>query len=585
VSNVNEGCLEVEGTSLTRRGFLTGAAITAIAAGSGMLTGCSKGKEAPAEDSGSDAVEPIVSEADDIAPVEVPAEWDEEHDIIVVGSGGGLFGAVRAAELGAKVCCVEKSASVGGASKESSIFAVSGTKVQLAAGLPDISAMMIQGALGKQTAGAGNEKLIINIGMNATRTMDWVSDLGLELEPTTTGGPQGGMTGVSPAGKEIDGLAARTNIYAYTFLQEQLASMGGTLKLNTKMTALVKDGDAIVGIQVDDENGEIKYLKASKGVLLAAGGMCSNRDMLEKYVPSVFRRVKCSSAGTQDSGESIRMGLGAGAELGGYDSYQAFDGGLNDVPWDYYLYNGDIQLARQAWLGIDVRGNRVPYYTSVAQYGTQAALYQSLPGSQKYCIFDSHYEEYAPEFDQECCRHLIVPTMPDIERVPEALIERDWKLGAQRGIEAGRIKKADTVEELAEMLGLDVGIVRKAVDDWNTEVAAGAESIAGIPGSWLHPVADAPFYGVAIGSIVFSTQTGLLVNENRQVISKKGTVIPGLYASGCNAGGACGPDVSYGLAKEPQGGVCYAATTAFMAGEHIMGALPAFQMPAFLLQA
>ena len=444
--------------------------------------------------------------------------------------------------------------------------------------------MMIQGSLAKQTPGAGNEKSIINIGMTATRTMDWVSDLGLELEPTTTGGPQGGMTGVSPAGKELDGLAARTNIYAYTFLEEQLKAMGGTLKLNTKMIGLVKDGDAIVGIQVDDENGEVKHLKANKGVILAAGGMCSNREMLAKYVPSAYYRVKCSSAGTQDSGESIRMGLGAGAELGGFDSYQAFDGGINDVPWDYYLYNGDIQLARQAWLGIDSRGNRVPYYTSVAKYGAQGTLYQNLPGSQKYCIFDSHYEEYAESFDQECCRHLIVPTMPDIDRIPEALIEHDWKLGAQRGIEAGRIKKADTLEELAELLGLDAGIVTAAVEKWNADVAAGPESLDGIPGAWLHPVADGPFYGVAIGSIMFSTQTGLLVNENMQVISTKGTVIPGLYAAGSNAGGQCGPDASYGLCLEPQGGVCYAATTAFMAGEHVMGALPEFKMPEFLLQ-
>ncbi len=580
------GSSTMEIGGLTRRGFLTGAAVTAVAAmGAGMLTGCGQGKPSDESEGAGAGAAPSSTEAEDIEPVAVPAAWDEEFDVVVVGSGGGLFGAVRAAELGASVCCVEKSASVGGASKESSIFAVSGTKVQTAAGLPDISALMIQAALANQTAGAGNEKSIINIGMTATRAMDWVSDLGLELEPTTTGGPQGGVTGVSPAGKELDGLAARTNIYAYTFLEEQLAAMGGTLKLNTKMTGLVKDGDAIVGIQVDDENGETKHLRASKGVILAAGGMCSNRDMLAKYVPSAYNRVKCSSAGTQDSGESIRMGLGAGAQLGGYDSYQAFDGGLNDVPWDYYLYNGDIQLARQAWLGIDARGNRVPYYTSVANYSDQAVLYQNLPGSQKYCIFDSHYAEYAPTFMQECCRRLIVPTMPDIDRVPEALIEHDWQLGAQRGIDEGRIKVADTLEELAELLGLDAGIVTAAVERWNADVAATPESLDGIPGEWLHPVVDGPFYGVAVGSIMFSTQTGLLVNENMQVVSAKGTVIPGLYASGSNAGGQCGPDASYGKCLQPQGGVCYAATTAFMAGEHVMGALPEFQMPEFLLQA
>lgn len=574
---------------LSRRGFLAGAAasVTAVAS-AGALAGCGQGKSADdAASAGNGGSSPAVggaTSADDVAdipPVEVPASWDEEYDVVVVGSGGGLFGAVRAAELGAKVCCVEKSASVGGASKESSIFACSGTKVQLAAGLPDISMLMIQGSLGKQVSGTGNEKNIVNIGMNAARTMDWVSDLGLELEPTTTGGPQGGMTGVSPAGKELDGLAARTNIYAYTFLEEQLGKFGGTMRLNTKMTALVKDGDAVVGIQVSDENNETKHLKASKGVILAAGGMCSNRDMLAKYVPSAYGRVKCSSAGTQDSGEVIRMGLGAGAQQGGFDSFQSFDGGLNGVPWDYYLYNGDIQLARQAWCSIDMRGNFVPYYTSVAQYGNQAELYQSLPGAQKYCLFDSDYERYAETFDQECCRHLIVPTMPDIDRIPEALIEHDWKLGAQRGIDEGRIVKADTLAELASKLGLDAGIVEDAVARWNAEVAQKPESFNGVPGAWLTPVEKAPFYGVAVGGIMFSTHVGLLTNENMQVYATDGTLMEGLYAAGCTIGGNCGPDGSYGLAKEPNGGVCYAATTAFMAAEQIMGALPAFVMPEF----
>lgn len=571
---------------MSRRSFLTGSAAVMALAGAGALTGCGQGKTRDdGESLSSTGEEAAASEADNIEPVAVPAQWDGEYDVIVVGSGGGLFGAVRAAELGANVLCVEKSASVGGASKESSIFAVSGTKVQTEAGLPDITAMMVKGTLAKQTAGVARTKAIVNVGETAKRTIDWVSDLGLELEPTTTGGPQGGMTGVSPAGKELDGLAARTNIYAFTFLEDKLKELGGTMMLSTKMTGLVKDGDAVVGIQVDDPDGAVKHFKAEKGVLLATGGMCSNRDMLQRYIPSAYYRVKCSSAGTQDTGEGIRMGLGAGAQLGGFDSYQAFDGGLDGAPWDYYLYNGDVQLARQAWLTIDVTGQRVIYYPDVANYALQGSTLQSCPGATAYRIFDSHYEEYAPTFDQQCCRHLIVPTMPDIDRIPEALIEHDWKLGAKRGIEEGRIKKADSIEALADELGLDPAMVTAAVKKWNEDVAAGPESLDGIPGAWLHPIEDGPFYGVPIGSIMFSSQVGMLTDENMQVISEKGTVIPGLYASGSAMGGLCGPDSSYAICKQPQGGVAFAATTSFIAGEHLMGASPEFTMPQYLLEA
>ncbi len=571
--------------SVSRRSFLTGAATLAAVVGAGALTGCGQGKSRE-EDAGElpDSGETVATsnEAENIEPVSVPTSWDGEYDVIVVGSGGGLFAAVRASELGAKVLCVEKSASVGGASKESSIFAVSGTKVQQEAGLPDITALMVQGSMAKQTIGAARTQSIVRVGTTATRTMDWVSDLGLELEPTTTGGPQGGMTGVSPKGKELDGLAARTNIYAFTFLEDKLKELGGELMLNTKVTALVKDGDAVVGIQADDADGQIRHYKAGKGVLLASGGMCANRDMLQKYVPSAYHRVKCSSAGTQDTGECIRMGFGAGAQLGGFDSYQAFDGGLNDLPWDYYLYNGDIQLARQAWLTFDTSGQRVTYYPEVSNYALQGSTLQSCPGAQAFRIFDSHYEEYAPTFDQQCCRHLIVPTMPDIDRIPEAMIEHDWKEGAKRGIAEGRIKQADTLEELASQLGLDPSIVTSNVDQWNEQVAASPENVDGIPAAWLHPIQDPPFYGVAIGSIMFSTQTGLLTNDEMQVIGTNGALIPGLFASGSTIGGLCGPDSSYAVCKQPQGGVAFAATTSFIAAEAMMGVLPDFVMPEFM---
>ncbi len=582
-SNIKEKALE---GGVSRRSFLTGAAAVAAIVGAGALTGCGQGKTRD-EDSGAlpdSGTIATASEADNIEPVSAPSSWDGDYDIIVVGSGGGLFAAVHACELGAKVLCIEKSASVGGASKESSIFAVSGTKAQLDAGLPDITALMVQGSLAKQTAGAARTQSIVRVGTTAARTMDWISDLGLELEPTTTGGPQGGMTGVSPKGKELDGLAARTNIYAFTFLQDKLAELGGELMLNTKVTALVNDGDAIIGVQADDADGQVRHYRASKGVLLASGGMCANRDMLQRYVPSAYYRVKCSSAGTQDSGEGIRMGLGAGAQLGGFDSYQAFDGGLNDLPWDYYLYNGDIQLARQGWLTFDVSGQRVTYYPDVANYALQGHTLQSCPGAQAFRVFDSHYEEYAPTFDQQCCRHLIVPTMPDIDRIPEAMMEHDWKLGAKRGIAEGRIKQADTLEELADLLGLERSIVVDNVAQWNEQVAASPESLDGIPGAWLHPIQDPPYYGVAVGSVMFSTQTGLLTNDEMQVISESGAPISGLYASGSTIGGLCGPDSSYAICKQPQGGVAFAATTSFIAAEAMMGELPAFTMPEFMTQ-
>lgn len=557
-------------STLTRRNLIAGTAALAGAAAVGCLPAVLPVQaRAAAQD----------DPASDIAPVAVPTTWDGTYDVIVVGSGGGLFAAVRAQQLGATTLCIEKMPGVGGASAESSIFAVTGTKTQLEAGLPDIGELMLQSFIGRQVPDTPNLATVCNVFANSARTVDWMADLGFAWEPTTTGGPQGGVTGVSPKDAELGGCAERANISVYGFLADKFIDLGGALMLSCALTALVQDADgAVVGVQVETSEGATAFFKAEKGVVLAAGGMGAEPAMLAKYVPSAHARALCSSSGPQDSGEAIRMGLGAGAAFTGFDSYQSFDGGIAGVPWNYYLYSGDLQLARQAWLSFDLTGKRHAYYTNVAEYGRQARLLNSLPGGVAYRIWDANYDEYASAMDQQCCRKLIVPDMPVVDRC----VENDWRIGFQRGLDNGYIKQADTFEELADLLGLDRDIVIGAVEDFNALVASGAEDPCGIPAAWLHPVAEPPFYGCVFGSCLFSTHAGLYTNECMQVISKRGPVIPGLYAAGCTMGGCNGPDSSYGMGQNVNGGVAFAATTAFMAAEHIMGVLPPYEPPTFL---
>lgn len=56
------------------------------------------------------------------------------------------------------------------------------------------------------------------------------------------------------------------------------------------------------------------------------------------------------------------MGLDAGAAIAGLDRTFCFDGGVERGTWGYYLYKGDIQLARRPWRLVNIKGDRVPYY-------------------------------------------------------------------------------------------------------------------------------------------------------------------------------------------------------------------------------
>jgi hypothetical protein len=348
-------------------------------------------------------------------------------------------------------------------------------------------------------------------------------------------------------------------------LEENAHQAGVDVKLRCPCLALVQEGNRVVGIKAEEADTEI-FLKARKGVILTGGGMGYNLDLLEQYHPTAYMYAVQGGPFPSHTGECFRMGIGIGGDVSGFNSFSCWEGGLDeywglgDGSYFHYFYNGAKQVIQSPWLMIDRAGNRLPYYLSnfnmgVLQPGydldtytmgdlSSAAAWMSAPGHRAYVIFDSNYAASLEEHEKTILgmdesRAVI---RDDGRLIENSYVTTDWEGEFLAAVDRGAIQKADTLEELAESLGLDTDKLVAAVEHWNELCEQGEDTDLAIPylPEWLIPLDNPPYYGAAEGGVIGKTLGGLRVNAKMQVMNTEGNPVPGLYAGWTTAGGLGG---------------------------------------------
>jgi len=484
---------------------------------------------------------------------------------VVGGGGGGLVAAIMAAEKGNSVVLVEKMEATGGASQHATLFQAQGARAQLEAGIPFEEEAVLQEYIAISNYSV-DPWLLRTIMRKSAETANWMEDQGVEWKI---------MWGyLCPAGVDQTGTTAlgmkEVTDRLFAVAQEQ----GVEFLLKTGVSALVRDDDRIVGVQAETMEGESLYVKGRKAVILAAGGFSNNREMLKKYCPTAYDGAAAAFGMPCDTGEAVRMGIGAGADMTGLDSFSGFCGGIPYAemglgPYHTYLYRGDVQLARQPWLFLNKACERfMSEDQSGIQWHSRQVELASQPGHRGYAIFDSKYERIMDGnlFNSVDCKMPLRPDLPGVERIPETLAPHDWQVAAQEAIEKGAIKQADTLEDLARELELDPVKFAKAVELYNGYCAQGQDPDFGKPAELLIPVQDPPFYGIPVSGLIEATKCGLRVNTQMQVLDKDCNIIPGLYAVFHTAGGANGENSMFWLSVVASVGLSY--TGGYIAGEN-----------------
>ncbi|MBR1758799.1 MAG: FAD-binding protein [Lachnospiraceae bacterium] len=500
-----------------------------------------------------------LGEAPEIADKDITETIDTE--VVVVGCGtGGWIAAMSAAEAGAKVLVVEKRENPTGIRED--IGAID-SKIQIEeiAKYPELKIDKMEALQDLVRYGAGYvDSNLIKVWINESAEMvDWLTDL-MESTGDWYMSLEGGVGNVNDPGRDkayatghsphkTEEGAKKEDLSTNSTFRDYCDKYGVEWKLSTALVKLVQDdAGKVTGLIAQDVNDE-HYIKinASKGVIMTAGGYATNTQMMQALQPQTLAMKANFRIGSVCDGSGIKAMMWAGAALHPIHASMMFNRCcvLPTETAGYETTGEWFWFGEQPFLKVNLNGERFCNESGPYEFMLHSMYMQPY---HTYCdIFDANNKEYCEQFDEVgCCRLFAFPN--------GALSNRDYDscwASNEDLIEKGYIVKADTLEELAEGLGIPADQFVETVKRYNELCAKGVDEDYGKEKHRMTPVDTAPFYGVRTCAWHLTTLSGCRINTDMQVIREDGTPIEGLYASGDCTGGMFGdtyPNLFTGLA-------------------------------------
>lgn len=489
-----------------------------------------------------------------------------ESDLVVIGAGiSGMAAALAASQRGAKVTVFEKSSAMGGNALVSGGFiehtdAPEELRVDVNEGYASIFEEVLQFnreagldddlvdnvqrqwdeyyAKGNTKLFSSAEFLALQLCMLEGNTYDfqlgyaqevqdgvaWLTDMGYPWMPLVA------IPGYSWAHFSNSKEAVNGEGY-FNLFEDEMAGLSLEVLFETPAENLLVENGKVVGVVGTSGDGTTYRVVAKDAVIVASGGYSDNRDMLIEHDQmwnwedlSVFH----SDNNYGHTGDGIRMALDAGAAFG-------------DLPFNQMIFPfvDTVMFATETTVG-----------------ETNESLYVNKDG-KRFC------NEAGSRTD------MTIALMEQKDGVAFQVVDHDSSMitdgkthtgmDVEYLIERGILYRAESLEELADLMGVDVDAFMETVAEYNemtqtyTDLEFGRSSFG--PNA---PLDTPPFYASPRTWAMHITMDGVAVDGEHRALDADGNPVPGLYVVGeaaCGGRGVGSLGAGYAVAQALYGGL------------------------------
>jgi tricarballylate dehydrogenase len=294
-----------------------------------------------------------------------------------------------------------------------------------------------------------------------------------------------------------------------------IRDLGGEIFYNAAAQRLVQSADgSIAGLEVQTADGSLVTMQ-TRAVILACGGFEGNPEWLTRYIPNAYRLRTVSPGTDNNRGDGIRMATAIGADTAGQ-----FDG-AHVEPCDPRSSRHEPLVMTFRW-GILVNREGQRFMDEASElieidFDNAGNRILRTQGNLAWAINDTAQQRTVPGFD-----------FMNLTDQPAYV--------------------SDTIEGLAEQIGVDPQSLRRTVEGYNAatpgEPTRPELPLDGVATTGLTPpksnfagrLEEGPFMAWPVSGQICFTYGGLRVDGDTHVLDVEGRPIRGLYAAGEIAG-------------------------------------------------